>query len=110
MQTNIHHQVKDAINVLGVTLKVSDHLKYHLCILYIYNATSLLYLCNLCIVATSNRLNHSSDGLDFITCLFVFHPIVLSLTKIMVDYIKGRQNNFNIATRESVENKTCAVM
>lgn len=27
MQKNIHHQVKDAINVLGVTLKVSDPLR-----------------------------------------------------------------------------------
>uniref|UniRef100_A0A8C4DCX7 Ral GTPase activating protein catalytic subunit alpha 2 n=1 Tax=Dicentrarchus labrax TaxID=13489 RepID=A0A8C4DCX7_DICLA len=32
MQKNIHHQVKDAINVLGVTLKVSDPLRKKSCI------------------------------------------------------------------------------
>lgn len=38
MQKNIHQQVKDAISVLGVTLKVSNPIrKKNLCLLWLYN-------------------------------------------------------------------------
>lgn len=93
MQKNIHHQVKDAINVLGVTLKVSDSLRKNF--VYVFsvipnNTDKMMYkikvhfFLNTCIMGNVKhqncqytRINHG-DCLDFITIFFVLCPVGLS--------------------------------